>query len=238
MTSRSSSTLGSKAFRDYIDASNDIWRFVVTIYGSAIKESSSDIAPNEIEAFYTSLDENISMIDHLESNKRIFTEMMLVRVADNFLAYLTDLLRLVMTAKPETILAEKGKLDIRQVLESTSLEELKKEIIEDRIQSLSYKSVSDLADYLKSQLGFDVFSASESRGVVVKTVETRNIIVHNRCRINQRFIDRAGGKKEEIGDLLVISPSNILQINSYFDKLAEQIDGAATIKFGIAPICN
>lgn len=233
MTAPTPAAPASDALRDFMDASNDIWRLVATLFSAAMKEPSDATGQDKTESFYASLDANVTTVDWLERNKTIITEMVLVRIADNFLAYLTDLLRLVMTTRPETILAEKGKLDIRQVLEAASLDDLKKEIIEDRILSLSYKSVSDLADYLNSQLGFNVFSSPESRGIVVKTVETRNIVVHNRCRINQRFIDRAGGEKEEIGHPLAINPSDLLRMNRYFDALAKEIDKAATAKFGI-----
>lgn len=233
MTEPDPTVPATDALRDYMDASNDIWRLVASLFSAAMKEPPDVTGTDKTESFYVSLDANIATVSWLEKNKKIVTEMVLVRIADNFLAYLTDLLRLVMTVRPETILAEKGKLDIRQVLEATSLDELKKAIIEDRILSLSYKSVSDLADYLNCQLGFKVFSSPESRGIVVKTVETRNIIVHNRCKINQRFIDRAGGEKEEVGHPLTINPSDRLRMNSYFDALAMEIDKAATAKFGI-----
>lgn len=226
------------ALRDYMDASNDIWRLVATLFSTAMAEPSEVTAPDTIESFYVSLDANVSKVGWLEPNKKIVTEMVLGRIADNFLAYITDLLRLVMTARPETVLAEKGKLDIRQVLEAGSLDVLKKEIIEDRILSLSYKSVSDLADYLYDRLGFDVFASPESRGIVVKAVETRNIVVHNRCRISQRFIDRAGGERHEIGGILTINPSSLLRMNKYFDALATEIDLAAAAKFGLASSCK
>lgn len=238
MTKPAATVPATEALRDYMDASNDIWRLVATLFSTAMEKPSETTGPDATESFYASLDTNISKVGWLERNKKIVTEMVLVRIADNFLAYLTDLLRLVMTTRPETVLAEKGKLDIRQVLEAASLDDLKKEIIEDRILSLSYKSVSDLADYLNSQLGFKVFSSPENRSIVVKTIETRNIVVHNRCRINQRFLDRAGGEKHEIGGLLTINPSDLLRMNKYFDALATEIDHAATAKFGIPSPCK
>lgn len=196
-------TPASIALREYVDASNDIWRLLATFFGSVFSKSSQST-----EDFCQQLDVNVATTDWLKPNTRIITETVLVRIVDNFLAYLTDLLRLLMNARPETLLAERGKIDIRTILEAVSLDELKKEIIEDRILSLSYKSVQDLAEYLKMQLGFEVFPLAEDRGIVVKTVETRNIVVHNRCRINQRFLERAGGVKEEIGHTLNINPSD------------------------------
>ena len=74
---------------------------------------------------------------------------------------------------------------------------------------------------------------AEDRGIVVKTVETRSIVVHNRCRINQRFLERAGGVKEEIGHTLNINPSDLLLMSRYFDKLAKRIDSMAATKFEI-----
>jgi hypothetical protein len=216
-----------------MESSNDVWRLVATLFGAAMKNPQDFPGPDKTESFYESLDANVLNVDWLKSNKRILTEMVLVRIADNFLAYLTDLLRLVMTARPETILAEKGKLDIRQVLEAASLDDLKKEIVEDRILAISYKSVADLAAHLRSQLGFDVFASQVAQGIVVKTVEARNIIVHNRSRINQRYVDRAGGKKEEIGRPLEVQASDLLRMNGYFESLAREIDQAAIEKFNL-----
>lgn len=212
-----------------MDASNDIWRLLATFFGSVFSKSSQGA-----EDFYQQRDINVATTDWLKPNTRIITETVLVCIVDNFLSYLTDLLRLLMTVRPETLLAERGKVDIRTIPEAVSLDELKKEIIEDRILSLSYKSVQDLAEYLQIQLGFEVFSVAEDRGIVVKAVETRNIVVHNRCRINQRFLERGGGVKEDIGHTLNINPSDLLLMNRYFDKLAKRIDSMAGTKFGIS----
>lgn len=221
------------ALRKYLAASNDIWRLVATLYSPAIRIAGEE-SNDSLENLYNSLDAAASKVDWLATNNQIITEMTLARIADNFLAYLSDLLRVVMLAKPETIFSEKGKIDIRQVLEATSIEELKQEIIEERIHALSYKSVTDLATHLKTQLGFEIFETSEDHTIAVKTIETRNIIVHNRGKINQRYIDRTGGRKIEINSIISVSPSDLLRMNKYFDDRLNSIDKKAIAKFGLS----
>ena len=97
---------GTKAYWDYYNASNDILRLTAAFVGNAFKEDKPQ-AGNK-EAFFQQLDKMVSQHQGLNSNKRILTEMLLSRITDNLLTYLSDLLRIILQEKPGTVLSEKG----------------------------------------------------------------------------------------------------------------------------------
>ena len=227
---------GTNAYWDYHKASNDIVRLTAAFVGNAI--AGKQLKTDSKEDFFNDLDEMINQHQGLNSNKRILTEMLLSRITDNLLTYLSDLLRIILQEKPAVILSEKGTLDIKRIFDANNLEELKKEIIEERVLQLSYKSVSELAKYLNGKLGFNIFSNKIEESIVTKTIEARNIIVHNRCRINFRYNQRTGFPNSPVGKILNISFSDVIRMNGYFDELALRIDERAVSKFSLDSVPN
>jgi hypothetical protein len=224
---------GTEAFLSHWTDSNDIWRLVFTLFSNPLvaMRDAGFTAPVG-DDFYAALDSQVDSVWWLRKNERIITEMVLCRIVDVFLTYFSDLLRLILVAQPNALLSERGTVDLRRVMSASSLDELKKELVDDRILALSYKSVADLAHYLEERLGFVVFSDPAGLSLVVKIVETRNLFVHNRGITNDRYFERTGRLPgEEPGHRLRIRPSDLLRFNSFFDGLVKKIDTTSAEKF-------
>ena len=84
-----------------------------------------------------------------------------------------------------------------------SIEDLVKTITERKVEALSYSSFSDLAEYFLDKFHITLVPQTK-RPLVINAIETRNISVHNRCIVNQRFVSRTGGKLETVGQLRVL----------------------------------
>lgn len=223
-------TDGTKVFWEYRNGSNAILRLTAGFIGKAIgKKDTTEL--EDKENFFALLDKEVSNHSWLSINRTLLTEMLLGRLTDNFLTYLSELLNFIFSEKPEMVLSEKGSLDIKRIFEADSLEELRNEIIEEKVNQLSYKSVTALAEYLKDKLGFSVFEDKTEEGIVIKTIEARNIIVHNRSKINARYNSRVGSPNDEVGERLEVYFSDIVRLNGYFDELTKKIDSKAVKKF-------
>src|SRR5260221_6988835 len=115
---------------------------------------------------------------------RFVIEMMLVRGADNFLTYVSELLALVFTSRPETLKSgETVRLD--EILQHSTMDDLVKRLAERRVERLSYQGMRDLQKDLSEKLSFELFPSPESLVRAVRVIEIRNLLVHNRGIVNR-----------------------------------------------------
>jgi hypothetical protein len=140
-----------------------------------------------------------STIEELKEHRQFLMEVILVRHVENYLNYLSSLLREVFLARPEA-LRSMEKIELEVVLRHQSIEDLVKTITERKVEALSYSSLADLAEYFFEKFHITLVPDAK-RQLVVDAIETRNISVHNRCIVNQRFVSRTGGKLEAVGKL-------------------------------------
>jgi hypothetical protein len=163
-------------------------------------------------------EERKSPIDELKKHRQFILEVILVRHVENYLNYLSSLLREVFLARPEA-LRSMEKIEVETVLRHDSIEDLVKTITERKVEALSYSSFADLADYFLEKFHITLVSDSK-RHLFIEAIETRNISVHNRCIINQRFVSRTGGKVERVGKLCDLG---IHEVEETAHQLAESV---------------
>lgn len=106
----------------------------------------------------------------------------------------TDILTNILDAFPEKM--EKSKFKLNKDELSNDLFQIKKEIIEKYIQSLSYKTIHE---YIKTF--FELLSIksiiNDVTDQLVEIKETRNLLLHNNLKINITYQRKAGAKKRE-----------------------------------------
>jgi len=81
----------------------------------------------------------------LADNRQFLMEVILVRHVENYLNYLSALLRAIFLARPEALRSSE-KIDLETVLKHESIEDLVRTVTERKVESLSYSSFSDLSD--------------------------------------------------------------------------------------------
>lgn len=141
--------------------------------------------------------EKKGMIDELKRNRQVLLEIVLVRQVENYLAYLSGLLFEIFRQRPETLRTSE-RVELAEVLRHDTLDDFVKAEAERRVEQLSYKSLDTLAEFFKDRFGLELFPENE-RDKVLEAIEVRNISVHNRCIINQRFCNRTGEDESKIG---------------------------------------
>lgn len=176
--------------------------------------TDNDVNENEEKA------DHKTMIDVLKENRQFFLEITIVRHIENYLNYLSELLYEIFTSRPET-LRSSDKVEISRVLAHASIQDFVRAAAERKVDSLSYSSFSDLVDFFQDRFGLTIIS-SEYESVVVEAIETRNISVHNRCLINDRYCSRTGVDSNQIGNRkdIYIGTLNEL-VPSLFDVVKE-----------------
>src|SRR5690349_22958857 len=82
---------------------------------------------------------------------QLFWQMIHCKVADNYLTYISELLALVFTTRPE-ILSGK-QVSVESVLKARSTEALISALAEREVNELSYQGMKALSKYLEMRLG-------------------------------------------------------------------------------------
>jgi len=213
---------GTGAAERYFAVYTDVNRFLnwllhLSSYAEHVRKTASDVLvkTSHSEAEKRKLRKEAQSpgpLDELKRQRQLLIEIVLVRHTEAYLNYLADLLFEIFTQRPET-LRSSDRVEVARVLQHTSIRELVHELAQRKIDSLSYSSFSDLAGFFIDRFGLEIAPA-QSRKIIVEAVETRNISVHNRCIINERYIARTKGdpkqlrkpKKLGIEDLELVVP--------------------------------
>ncbi len=198
------------------------------MYEDVVKLSYQD-EPDKLKALLTEPRKGEA---HLKRFARFVMEMMLVRGTDNFLSYVSELLALVFTSRPETLKSgETVKLD--EILQHSTMDDLVKRLAERRVERLSYQGMKDLQKDLAEKLNFELFPLSESLSRAVRIIEVRNLLVHNRGIVNRTFQSRTGDSSVAIGTLFELSPHAVISDLNFLAKSVLDVDERAAVKFGV-----
>lgn len=200
--------IGTKAYHDYLSSWNEIGKFLhfvlfmvsridnmASIAHNALLESFAEDV-EEREKLLASENSRVSMIDVLREHKQFLMETLHVRLVDNFLNYISSLLFEVYTKKPQTLKSGES-IDFSTLLECDSMNSIVRILAEIKTSKLVYKSYYDINKYFCDTLGVAVSEVNNDE--IVFSIELRNIIVHNRCLVDKRFVKKTKAEKKLIG---------------------------------------
>ena len=122
---------------------------------------------------------------------------------------------------------------VDEVLRFDTMEELISYLAEQRVTSLTYKSLGELSDYLRRRLGFEMFASDEDRSRASALVELRNLVVHNGRVVNARYVARVPGFQGTIGTKVPVD-AETLEEAAFLTEVALRIDEQAAAKWGLA----
>lgn len=169
--------------------------------------------------------------EDLKKHRQFFMEIILVRLVENYLNYLSSLLREVFVARPESLRSSE-KVDLETVLRHESIDDFVRTVAERKVESLSYSSFDDLAEYFVDRFNIEL-AGKEKHQAIVQGIETRNISVHNRCIVNTRFVAKTNSHADRIGKLRVLGIENVETIGKVLSESVISVDRAARKKLRI-----
>ena len=129
----------------------------------------------------------------------------IARHVDNYLAYLSELVVLILRKAPLSLPPSKvftKKLTLREVTEYSSASELLEELVEYEINQLSQAKLKDLKGLLK-ELGLDQTESEVEQKLLTRTFLDRNLFVHRRGIIDTRYLKQLRDEGIDIGGLVV-----------------------------------
>jgi hypothetical protein len=159
-------------------------------------------------------------------------QMGFARAVDNFTTYLKDLLSEAVQAQPRVISStEKESLDF--ILNFDSMEELRSALAEKKIERLFYGGMEDIEEFFQNRLGVEIFAEEEARERAERLKEYRNLIVHNRGRVNSKFLKEYPESNYSEDDLLTFSFQDLSEHNFFFQQLVVRLDPLVAEKFDL-----
>ncbi|MFM2410392.1 MAG: hypothetical protein RL481_1220 [Pseudomonadota bacterium] len=158
---------------------------------------------------------------------RFTRETVFTRMIDNFQSYVVEIIADAFDLNPNMIINH--KIDGSLAFNFSDIHELRVAVIEQMATKYSYLNVVDLDADLRSRFGFYLLEHKITKLRLKRLIEIRNLIVHNRSKINRKFIDAVGSKSDFYGDLVRLG--NTRAIDEYLINLAADIDGRAQKQF-------
>lgn len=186
--------LGTPASRDFFLTFEGITRFARFLVGMASHaEHASDMAHKALLLAFgrdkertmklkTEREQWVGPLAHLAVHRQFVIESLLCRHIENYLNYLSALLFEIFVQRPESMKSGE-KLELEFVLGHESMKSLIWGIAERKVGELSYRSFGRLVGFFQERFGIEICPEAD-RDRVNDAIETRNISVHNRCRIN------------------------------------------------------
>jgi hypothetical protein len=163
------------------------------------------------------------------STTRDWREMYYARGVDIFLKYMSDIITLAIKAHPE-MLSSKSTETHEFILKFSSIDELRKSIIDRKIDDLAYKGFTDLVRYVKAEWGFTILDEESAEfGDVRRYIEIRNAIVHNDGRLSSTVLRRIPDFGQAEGEFIDLPTDEPQDVARHLVNIALDIDSRALI---------
>ena len=224
---------GTEAARDYWVSSQQIDLFAAFILNMASHIEHLAPALVDMQLILADTEEKRQAIKEkqdswrgpltvLSAHAQFHNEVFLVRHIENYLSYLSALLFQIFRHRPETMRSSE-KVDLEFVLEHSSYDSLIQGLAEKKVETLSYSSFDRLAQFFEGQFGLSI-CATTDLPLIRESIETRNISVHNRCRISRRYLEKVPASTRKLGATRFLGIADIDLLAPALHRAVSQLD--------------
>jgi hypothetical protein len=124
----------------------------------------------------------------VEEYSDLVAELVLTRAVDDFLTYISHLMKLLFQRKPE-ILQTAVNVRLADILSLPDRDSVVQYAIDGYVRKLSYQSLSELYRDLKARTSFQLFTSETRLNAAMEAVAIRNVPVHNNGIVDTRIGD-------------------------------------------------
>jgi hypothetical protein len=167
-------------------------------------------------------------------------EMVLLRLADTYLTYLSHLLALVFVTDPSSLKRmrgeEKPSFDLEKAIADNPADERIRTFAEDQVSRFSRKGMKRAASYFKHRFQFDLFPSDEPLDAAIFVIAVRNILTHNNGRANREFVKETGLTNVTIGESIELDFKMLESFAWLLDASASDMDKRAVEKWKLSTV--
>jgi hypothetical protein len=178
-------------------------------------------------------EERVELIKYeaiLNEDKDLMAGLIANRSVDDFLTYVSHLMKLPFHTKPE-ILQATVQIKLADALRLPNRESIIQYAIDEYVQKLTYQSLRDLYRDLKNRTDFQLFTSPTWLNAAVEAVAIRNVLVHNNGLVDTRLAEIVQRYKGKEGQRVVDFNPTTLQ--SLLVLAVIDIDERARKKWGL-----
>ncbi|NIK67956.1 hypothetical protein FHT67_001380 [Paenibacillus sp. BK720] len=236
----------------FIDMKNEIRTFGITVRLFEVSNNYMTVIFNKhkSEPFLQVGDDEpityeglIQILGDTESNDSIYnlsSTNTLKNCISIFEHYIKEILEYLLNMYPHHLFEKKEKIELSRLLKVDSLEELKEQIIREKIINLSYGNLTEMIDYIKKEFNVDFeFKPGMIEGLLELTL-IRNLFVHNKGIVNEKFIEKINNEEPMLGDepyvvgqRLIITADSMQDIFDILLHIGDHISKKLIMKFPI-----
>lgn len=156
------------------------------------------------------------------------------RYVDNYLTYLAEILRAVLTKRPEVMKSSSATLTVEQALSFATLEDMRLYVADRTVTSLSYSGLGDVEEYFTKRLGVQLFTDEGLRTYLREAVLLRNLLTHQRGIVDERSI-KAGLPRDQYsrGERIDLTGEEAKRVMAASVLSVLSLDERVAKKFGI-----
>jgi hypothetical protein len=162
-------------------------------------------------------------------------ESFFIRIVDNFEVYLIQILKCVLKKRPEILSTRQQSISLEDIFQYTKISLLIDEIIEKKINALSFKGFIELEKWY-FQKEIPIVVKTEYREKVKEYIATRNIVVHNRAIIDGRYLENVKKSKYKLGDKRKLNPDDLFEALNILNTIVVDTDKEIVKKYNIKKV--
>ncbi len=174
--------------------------------------------------------------ERLRKFSTLQSENLIIRITDNFLCYLSEIIQDVLRKKPE-ILRSKETLRFDEILGFSNYKELLSYLVDKKINELSYSGIDGVSEFLNSRTNLKLTEREGEYELLVIGIELRNAYTHTRGVISRITVDRLAKVDHNLpikqGERFHPDFDLICQVGNNFLEIANRLDERFSNKFKI-----
>ena len=162
-------------------------------------------------------------------------ELFIGRAIDQFQTYVVSIIREVLRKRPEILSSSTYSLDVKSIFEHSTIDSLVRDLVERKVDDLSYRGFEELAGWCRKQ-GIPLVVPSGSLDQVIELIATRNAIAHNGGVIDHKYLATVKNPRFKIGEIRVLEVDDLLGTTSLLGEVVGATDSLAVSSFGLETI--
>lgn len=181
--------------------------------------------------------EEIKEVLTWSSHEEFVAELILSRLSENYLIYLTDLANHIFRTKPETMKSEKTETH-EFILGHSSMIELVSVMADKQAEKLV--TFQQIKDCYRKTFGMPLYTSQKDADLADEIIGIRNVIVHNQGMIDEQFMRRfpryaklACIAVDDDVAFVRIGLHHLKRYGVFLAKSVADIDRRAAAKFGL-----
>lgn len=197
-----------------------------TLFGNLITRLKEKLGEGKVPSSFEDV-ENLLVGDYEQSIQR----RQLIMLFTYLESFLGDCLRFIYDIKPEQLLTYKSKqLTYEEIFSYTSIDDLRNGIIDKLVYDFGWKSLSKQFKRF-SNIGIKIKLTKKEEQLLYEFEQVRHIIVHNICRVNEKFVKETNRKDLAINEIYLLTRTKMGEFLDIIDKIFMQIQNGIAEKF-------